>query len=248
MKRQIVLDTETTGLSTSDGHRIIEIGCIELINRERSNQDFHVYINPNRAIDAGAQAVHGITQEFLADKPVFSEIMQQLLDYLQDAELVIHNAAFDIGFLDYELKLAGAKFKSITKCCPVVDTLEYARKKHAGQRNSLDALCKRYSVDNANRKLHGALLDAELLTEVYLAMTGGQASLLIESDLVQPNADTQQGYDETAQLMATTCSDLIVIQPSAEERAAHENFLKIIKPVSASKSVESVVPGDISGE
>jgi DNA polymerase-3 subunit epsilon len=229
MSRQIVLDTETTGLSTIDGHRIIEIGCIELINRQRTYHDFHSYVNPKRAIDAGAQAVHGITLEFLADKPVFCEIIQQLLDYLRDAELVIHNAAFDVGFLDYELKLVGAKFKSLAHYCTVLDTLAYARKKHAGQRNSLDALCKRYSVDNTNRKLHGALLDAELLTEVYLAMTGGQASLLIESDLAQINPALPQDIPSALQLEGASWADLIVVEPSAAERAAHKRFMEIIR-------------------
>jgi len=231
MQRQIVLDTETTGLSPSDGHRIIEIGCIELINRQRTQQDFHVYINPKREIDAGALAVHGITAEFLSDKPAFPEIMQKLLDYLHGAELVIHNAAFDVGFLEYELQLAGCKFKSLADYYTVVDTLAYARKKHAGQRNSLDALCKRYSVDNTNRKLHGALLDAELLAEVYLAMTGGQTSLLIETDLDQANTEIQQELYTVAQIEESALSELIVIQPSAEEYAAHQDFLKILKPI-----------------
>lgn len=230
MQRQIVLDTETTGLSTSDGHRIIEIGCIELINRQRTHEDFHTYINPNREIDAGALAVHGITAEFLSDKPAFSDIMQRLLDYLCGAELIIHNAAFDVGFLEYELNLAGCKFQSLADYCTVLDTLVYARKKHAGQRNSLDALCKRYSVDNTNRKLHGALLDAELLAEVYLAMTGGQASLLIEADLDQANTNIQKEPSSMIQIEDISLPELIVIQPNAEEYAAHQGFLKILNP------------------
>ena len=231
-KRQVVLDTETTGLLTSDGNRIIEIGCIELINRQRSYQDLHFYINPKREMEAGALAVHGITLESLADKPVFSEIIDELINYLQGAELIIHNAVFDIGFLDYELKLAANKYPPITQYCTVLDTLDYARKKHAGQRNSLDALCKRYSVDNTNRKLHGALLDAELLAEVYLAMTGGQASLLIESALDHPPSiialqeagSTNQGWLERDAL-----PELITILPSLEEQSAHECFLKAIQ-------------------
>ena len=230
MQRQIVLDTETTGLSPSDGHRIIEIGCIELMNRQRTRQDFHVYINPKREIDAGALAVHGITAKFLSDKPVFSEIMDGLLDYLRDAELIIHNAAFDVGFLEYEFQLAGCKSKSLADYCTVLDTLTYARKKHAGQRNSLDALCKRYRVDNTNRKLHGALLDAELLAEVYLAMTGGQTSLLIEADFDQANRDVQRELSSITSIEESDLPELIVTQPSAEEYAAHRNFLKILNP------------------
>lgn len=230
MQRQIVLDTETTGLSPSDGHRIIEIGCIELVNRQRTRQDFHTYLNPKREIDTGALAVHGITAEFLSDKPAFPDIMQRLLDYLRGAELIIHNAAFDVGFLEYELELAGCKLKSLADYCTVLDTLTYARKKHAGQRNSLDALCKRYSVDNTNRQLHGALLDAELLAEVYLAMTGGQTSLLIETDLDQVNIDIQQELYAVTQIEEGALPELIVIQPSAEECVAHQAFLKLLNP------------------
>lgn len=231
-KRQIVLDTETTGLLTSDGNRIIEIGCIELINRQRSYQDLHFYINPKREMEAGALAVHGITLESLADKPVFSDIMEELMHYLQGAELIIHNAVFDIGFLDYELKLAGSKYPPITQYCSILDTLEYARKKHAGQRNSLDALCKRYSVDNTNRKLHGALLDAELLAEVYLAMTGGQASLFIEAALdEQPSTIVLQETNLNKQnwLEEDALSELMIILPSSEEQSAHQDFLKLIQ-------------------
>lgn len=182
IKRQVVLDTETTGLSTADDHRIIEIGCVEMINRRLTGERFHQYINPKREIDAGAMEVHGITQEFLADKPLFSAIVDDFMKFIDGAELIIHNAAFDVGFLNYELaKLKGEKRK-IADVCSVLDTLKLARDKHPGQKNNLDALCRRYYVDNSNRELHGALLDAEILADVYLAMTGGQVSLSLAAE------------------------------------------------------------------
>jgi len=181
--RQIIIDTETTGLEPKD-HRIIEIGCVELINRQfTTNNNFHVYINPQRSIDSDAIAVHGITTEFLAAKPTFAEIIEDFLAYIDGAEIIAHNAPFDISFLNNELQLFG-KNKLITDYVTVVDTLKLARKKHPGQRNSLDALCKRYKVDSTKRNLHGALLDARLLAEVYLRMTGGQTTLL---DLIEPS-------------------------------------------------------------
>jgi DNA polymerase-3 subunit epsilon len=182
--RQIMLDTETTGLEPASGHRIIEIGCVELLNRKLTGSRFHVYLNPERDIDAGAVEVHGLSREFLADKPRFADIAADFLEYVRGAELVIHNAAFDVGFLDHELRLLGGKAtaSAIADCCAVLDTLALARKKHPGQRNNLDALCKRYGVDNRHRDLHGALLDAEILAEVYLAMTGGQTLLVLEPD------------------------------------------------------------------
>ncbi len=175
--RQIVLDTETTGLEPRQGHRIIEIGALELVDRQLSGRQFHVYINPEREIDQGALEVHGITEEFLSDKPRFDEIADDLMAFVDGAELVIHNAAFDIGFIDNELMLTGYKNASITEVASVLDTLELAKELHPGQRNNLDALCKRYEVDNTSRTLHGALLDAEILADVYLAMTGGQVDL-----------------------------------------------------------------------
>lgn len=175
-KRLIVLDTETTGLSPQDGHRIIEIGCVELIKRRLTGNRFHAYINPSRPIDDGAIAVHGITNEFLQDKPYFAGIADEFIDFIRGAELVIHNAPFDVGFINHEFdKLSLGTVKDYSK---VFDTLAYARKKHAGQRNSLDALCKRYGIDNSHRDLHGALLDAQILADVFLLMTGGQFSLL----------------------------------------------------------------------
>ena len=176
--RIVVLDTETTGLSTKEGHRIIEIGCVELINRRLTGKRFHAYLNPERKIDDGAIAVHGISNEFLDDKPLFKHISAEFIAFIQNAELVIHNAPFDVGFIDNEFSLLEDDTKTLADFCLVFDTLVYARKKHPGQRNSLDALCKRYGIDNSHRELHGALLDAEILAEVFLLMTGGQASLI----------------------------------------------------------------------
>ena len=173
--RQIVLDTETTGLEPRDGHRIVEVGCVELVARRFTGNNFHIYINPDRKIDLGAIEVHGITNEFLADKDRFSDVAEKLHQYLKGAELIIHNAAFDVGFLDHEFSLLNAGIPPLSQWCSITDTLGMARELHPGQRNSLDALCQRYEVDNSNRDLHGALLDAELLAQVYLAMTGGQS-------------------------------------------------------------------------
>ncbi|MBK1654694.1 DNA polymerase III subunit epsilon [Allochromatium vinosum] len=178
--RQIVLDTETTGLEPREGHRIIEIGCVELVDRRPTGRNFHEYLNPERQIDAEAEAVHGISNAFLADKPRFAERAERLVEYLRGAELIIHNAAFDVGFLDHEFGLwRGAEAPRIADLCTVTDSLLMARKLHPGQRNGLDALCKRYAIDNSHRTLHGALLDAEILADVYLAMTGGQVSLYL---------------------------------------------------------------------
>lgn len=187
--RQVVLDTETTGLNPQEGHRIIEIGCVELINRRLTHNRFHIYINPDRLIDQGAIEVHGITNEFLADKPRFEDIVDDFLAFINGAELVIHNAPFDVGFINYELsRLGGGRYDKVDKVSTVFDTLAYARKKHPGQRNSLDALCKRYNIDNSHRELHGALLDAEILADVFLLMTGGQSSLLDEAQNTAENA------------------------------------------------------------
>jgi DNA polymerase-3 subunit epsilon len=178
--RQIVLDTETTGLDPEEGHRIIEIGCIELIDRMITNNHFHFYINPERSIDINAQKVHGITEASLINKPKFADIADQLLEYLKGAELIIHNAPFDLSFLNHEFGLLNNGILEISEYCSVFDTLPFARKLHPGQRNNLDALCKRYSIDNSTRDLHGALLDARLLAQLYLAMTSGQVSLFEE--------------------------------------------------------------------
>jgi DNA polymerase-3 subunit epsilon len=182
MNRQVVLDTETTGLEPEHGHRIIEIGAVELIDRKLTRRHFHRYVNPQREIDGGALAVHGITQDFLADKPEFADIADELLAFIDGAELIIHNAPFDISFLDHELARLD-RGRRIEDACTVVDTLAMARHKHPGQKNSLDALCRRYDVDNSQRDLHGALLDAEILADVYLMMTGGQTALFVADDV-----------------------------------------------------------------
>lgn len=199
--RQIVLDTETTGLEPEEGHRIIEIGCLELIDRRLSGRQFHRYINPERSVETGALNVHGLSDEFLADKPRFDEIAGEFIEFVRGAELLIHNAAFDVGFLDSELaRLTGSP--RISDLAEVLDTLSLARELHPGQRNSLDALCRRYEVDNSNRTLHGALLDSELLAEVYLLMTGGQVALGLDLDgRVAPAADPSVPAFDPARLV-----------------------------------------------
>lgn len=186
--RQVVLDTETTGINPKEGHKIIEIGCVELLNRRLTQNRFHVYLNPDREIDAGAIEVHGITNEFLRDKPRFNDVVDDFMAFTKEAELIIHNAPFDVGFLNHELSLLDKETRTVESNSTVFDTLAFARKKHPGARNSLDALCKRYGIDNSHRDLHGALLDAEILAEVYLIMTGGQASLLDEGDDMNSSA------------------------------------------------------------
>ena len=186
--RQIVLDTETTGLDPSQGHRVIEIGCVELMNRRGTGRNFHRYVNPERAVDPGALAVHGIEQSFLVTQPVFASIAAEFVDFVRGAELVIHNADFDVGFLNHELKRIDDLPDDIRDICEVRDTLSLARRMHPGQRNSLDALAKRYGIDNSMRELHGALLDAQILADVYLAMTGGQASLSLDAGTTSTRA------------------------------------------------------------
>lgn len=211
--RQIVLDTETTGLDPAQGHRIIEIGCLEVLNRRVTEATFHVYLNPEREIDAGAVQVHGLTREFLADKPRFADIARAFLEFVHDAELIIHNAPFDVGFLDAELARLGEP--PIARHCTVVDTLRLAKQLHPGQKNNLDALCKRYAIDNSGRSFHGALLDAQLLAEVYLAMTRGQESLGIE--ITAPAAAVAQ--------TAARRGPLRVIRANPTEQAAHAAYL-----------------------
>lgn len=218
--RQVVLDTETTGLDPAEGHRIIEIGCVELINRRRTNNDFQVYCHPERAIDEGALGVHGITNEFLEDKPRFAEIAREFIAYVKDAQLVIHNADFDTNFLNHELERIGPELGVITDYCDVVDTLKMARQAHPGQRNDLDSLCQRYYIDNTQRTLHGALLDAEILADVYLAMTGGQTALLLDNPL--PSASAAPRYGD----VAADAAPLKVIYASPEELEAHEQWLE----------------------
>ena len=214
--RQVVLDTETTGLDFRLGDRVIEIGCVELLNRKLTGQRFHRYINPEREVEAGALAVHGLSTEFLQDKPRFDEIVAEFLDFVQGAELVIHNAAFDVGFLNNELALQ-QKSPLEQACTSVVDTLKMARELHPGRRNSLDALCERYAIDNSGRTLHGALLDAELLAEVYLAMTRGQESLIMELDAA-PMPGLQAG-------LAAERPPQRVLRAKAGELAEHERVL-----------------------
>ncbi len=219
--RQVVLDSETTGLDVEQGHRIIEIGCVELVNRRRTGRTFHHYINPQREIDGAAEQVHGITNEMLRDKPCFRDIAAELLEFVVDAELVIHNADFDMDFLARELELAALDGATLRQRCRVVDTLALARRLHPGQRNGLDALCRRYNVDNSGRDFHGALLDAQLLADVYLAMTGGQAALSLEAP---PPA---VGSTASAQLDRAGL-ELVVVRASAEEIAAHERQLDLL--------------------
>lgn len=222
--RQIVLDTETTGLEWSHGHRVIEIGCVELINRRRSGNTFHVYLNPERDIDEGAVEVHGLTTERLANEPLFKDVVNDLLHYLGDAELVIHNAPFDVGFLDNELRLAGRDDNQLSKDNPVLDTLVLARQMNPGQRNSLDALCKRYGVDNSSRDLHGALLDAELLADVYLMMTGGQTRLSLGGEAASKGG-TEAG---NSGLIEREGLNIVRLEASADDLKAHEQQLDLL--------------------
>jgi len=219
--RQIVLDTETTGLSAAQGHRVIEIGCVELVNRRLTGREFHRFLNPDRDIDAGAERVHGISRADLQDKPRFSEVVDEFLTFVKDSEMIIHNADFDVGFLDNELQLMKHAQPSMKDHAQVLDTLSLARELHPGQRNSLDALCKRYDVDASKRDVHGALIDAELLARVYLAMTGGQAALLLDED-----EGIEAGVGEEV-LVRPRRNDLnlVVVKASAEEAAAHEELL-----------------------
>lgn len=226
--RQIILDTETTGLETAYGHRIIEIGCVEMINRRLTKKRFHCYINPEREVDAGAVNVHGLTTEFLKDKPKFAEVVDEFLAFVNEAELIIHNAPFDIGFLNYELTLLKRNLSAITQYCNVIDTLLLARRKHPGQRNSLDALCQRYTVDNRNRELHGALLDAELLAQVYLSMTGGQAHLFQEESEEKKSVKIR----ELNVSINAKRGPLPLIGVSAEEELAHKALLEKIQKAS----------------
>jgi DNA polymerase-3 subunit epsilon len=219
--RQIVLDTETTGLSIGQGHRIIEIGCLELVNRRLTGREYHRFLNPERHIDDGAVRIHGISNADLEGQPRFSDIADELIDFLRDSELVIHNAEFDVGFLEYELQLMKHPRPSIGEYATVLDTLSLARKLHPGQRNSLDALCKRYSVDASKREVHGALIDAELLARVYLAMTGGQAALSLEEEVT----DVSRINEETEKRGRLSGLNLKVVTANAEESAAHDAMI-----------------------
>ena len=219
----VVLDTETTGLEVSEGHRVIELGCVLLSNRKHTETRFHHYINPGRAIDAEAREVHGISEAFLEDKPAFSEIMGEFLTFVEGAELVIHNAPFDLGFLNRELELAGNSLR-LEEVCEVTDSLVLARQMHPGQRNSLDALCKRYEVDNSGRELHGALLDAEILADVYLAMTGGQTALALEA------AAPLNKSADSGNTRFTADVEFPVIRADKKELKEHQRWLELLGP------------------
>lgn len=232
--RQIVLDTETTGLEHSQGHRLIEIGCVELVGRRLTGRHFHRYVNPEREIDAGAIEVHGITNAMLVDEPLFAQIADELLDFVRGAELIIHNAPFDIGFLNSELGLLG-RGERIEQLCAVIDTLVMARQRHPGQKNNLDALCQRYFVDNSQRELHGALLDAEILADVYLAMTGGQTALALASSEAESSAAAQQSFE--IRRAVVPAGALKVVHATAEELAAHAQNLERIDKVSSGKTI-----------
>ncbi len=236
--RQIVLDTETTGLEPELGHRIIEIGCVEIMNRRVTGRTFHRYLNPERAIDEGAMSVHGIKRADLEDKPKFAEIAAELIEFIKDAELVIHNAAFDVAFLDYELSRLQGEGRRVAHLCRVLDSLALARSMHPGQRNNLDALCKRYEVDNSRRDLHGALLDAQILAEVYLAMTGGQVGL----ELAEIPAPAVAAGGQAARVPIRIDIPLVVIMASEEEARAHEAMLAIIAKASGGRCLWHAAP------
>lgn len=225
--RQIVLDTETTGLDPDQGHRVIEIGCVEIQNRRLTGNHFHYYLNPDRDIDEAAIEVHGLTRQFLADKPRFKQIEKEFLEFVRGAELIIHNAPFDIGFLDSELKLSKSPVSRMEDICSVLDSLVLAREKHPGQRNNLDALCKRHGVDNTQRDLHGALLDAEILADVYLVMTSGQSSLSLRDD------DDDETNQDLVRELDPNRPPLPVIRASDEELESHQARLEALAKSSA---------------
>ncbi len=227
--RQIILDTETTGLDWRTGDRVIEIGCVEMVARKLTGRHFHVYINPERLVDPGAMAVHGITDEFLADKPKFKDIVEDFEAFVADGELIIHNAQFDVGFLNMELDRLGRP-KLDVLCAGVIDTLKMAKEQNPGKKASLDALCQRYEIDNGHRELHGALLDSELLAEVYLAMTRGQDSLVMDLDSEPASA---AGSDESGAPLER--HPLRVVRASAEELAAHDEVIAAIAKANKGK-------------
>lgn len=220
--RQVVLDTETTGIDPAEGHRIIEIGCVEMVERRLTGRNYHVYVNPEREVEAEAITIHGITNEFLADKPKFADVADEFFEFIKGAELVIHNAAFDIGFMDSEF----GRLKPVRKTedyCGVVDSLAVARARHPGQKNNLDALCKRYGVDNSNRELHGALLDAEILAEVYLLLTGGQTALSLDA------GSENGGLNGGLRRLSADRPALPVISATEAEHEAHQNFMSALE-------------------
>ncbi len=228
--RQVILDTETTGLEAAQGHRVIEIGCVELVNRRPTGNAFHRYLNPERPIDPGAQAVHGLSLEFLSAHPVFKEVVDEFVAFVTGAELIIHNAPFDVGFIDHEFGRLPPPQRLLTDSCTILDTLVMAKQLHPGQRNSLDALCKRYGVDAASRELHGALLDARLLADVYLAMTGGQGALSLAAERPKPAKSSAVTIAKRRQSLV-----IPVIRASDEELAAHEHALDTLVKASKGK-------------
>jgi DNA polymerase-3 subunit epsilon len=230
--RQVVLDTETTGLEPEAGHRIIEIGCVEMVNRRKTGRTFHRYLRPDREVDWGALQVHGITNEFLAQQPRFADIAEELIEFISGAELIIHNAAFDVAFVDAELKRLAGPLRKVAQLCNVLDTLPLARRMHPGQRNSLDALCKRYGVDNSRRELHGALLDAQILLDVYLAMTGGQTALILGEEL-----EAEASAADEVVFAPIPRGVLRVIRASEAELAAHERVLNALDKASGGKTI-----------
>lgn len=231
--RQVILDTETTGLEPEQGHRIIEIGCVELLNRRKSGRTFHRYLRPDREVDRGATQVHGLTNEFLAQQPRFADVVEELIEFISGAELVIHNAAFDLAFLDAELKRLPGPLRQVRSICSVIDTLPMARQMHPGQRNSLDALCKRYGIDNSHRELHGALLDAQILLDVYLAMTGGQTALILGE---ASDTSSDIAFEPVAAIIRPR-GLLRVLRASEEELIAHERMLTAIDKSSGGKTI-----------
>ena len=240
--RSVVLDTETTGMPVSEGHRIIEIGCVELEGRRPTGRHFHVYIQPDREVDEGAIAVHGITNEYLVGKPRFAEIADEFFEFIEGAQLIIHNAPFDVGFINEEFRRVGQLDRSrVDTYCAVLDTLVMAREMHPGQRNSLDALCRRYGVDNSGRELHGALLDAEILADVYLAMTGGQTMLSLSAD------DTAGGSSvERIRRLAANRKPTPIVRATAEELEAHQAFLQMLESKSGAPSIWAQLDGAVS--
>lgn len=225
--RQIVLDTETTGIDPNQGHRVIEIGCVELVDRKPTGNHFHEYIQPEREVPQDAIEIHGITNEFLQDKPLFSDVAERFFEYIKGAELVIHNAPFDMGFLNHEYRLLKSSRVPLEDHCRVLDTLVMARQKHPGQKNSLDALCKRYHIDNTHRTLHGALLDSEILADVYLLMTGGQTALSLADESSEgPSGQAARHLDTDLSAL-----ELPVIRASEDELAAHKDYLeRLVRP------------------
>ena len=223
---QIVLDTETTGLETSQDHRIIEIGCVELVGRKLTGRHYHQYVNPQRKVDVGAMEVHGITDQFLEDKPLFETVAREFLEFVDGADLVIHNAPFDVGFINHEIAKLNGAYQAIESGCRIIDTLALARQKHPGQKNNLDALCKRYGVDNSQRDLHGALLDAEILADVYLLMTGGQVNLNISGQ--QASDGGQDNSRSGIRRLAQDRQPLRVVTASQEEIERHQQKLEAI--------------------